>query len=202
MVGPSNRFHVVRFVLLASLLALGVLAAAWSAPSGPAEAQPGTAVARAEAYLSHNAAAMGLRTDLRDLRLAGGSTSLTADHVRFQQTISGVPVFGATVSVSLPKQGDEPARALNRYAGSALNPAIVAPIVPANAVANAAADIGVADAHEMAPAELVYYPTEQKKFVLAWKLTLRTLEPFGDWLVVIDARKRRAAAADEPAPVR
>jgi hypothetical protein len=63
----------------------------------------------------------------------------------------------------------------------------VAPVAPAAAVANAAADIGAPDAREMAPAELVYYPTAQKKFVLAWKLTLRTLEPFGSWLVIADA---------------
>jgi hypothetical protein len=106
VVSPGFRFHPVRYILLASLLALGVLAAVWSAPSGPAEAQSGTAVARAEAYLSQNAHAMGLRSDLRDLRLRPPHEPdrrprpLPADDQRRS-------VFGATVSVSLPKNGGD-----------------------------------------------------------------------------------------------
>ena len=97
-----RRPFLPHLLFAASLLALGVLAAAWSAASGPANAQPGTATARAQAYLSRNAGELGLRANLSDLRLASRRESLTADHVRYQQTVNGVPVFGAYVSVSLP----------------------------------------------------------------------------------------------------
>ncbi len=191
MLVPGNRISAYHLFAFGAVVALASLVAVWSAASGPVHGQPDTATARASAYLSRNAGEMGIRTDLADLRVFSGRESLTADHVRYQQTLNGVPVFGATVTVNLPKDGKAEASTLNRYISGARAAAIVAPVAPANAIANAAASVGAPDAKEMAPAELVYYPTPDKKLTLAWKLTLRTLDPFGDWLVIADAATGR-----------
>jgi hypothetical protein len=119
--------------------------------------------------------------------VAGGRSSLTAEHVRYQQTLNGIPVFGATVSVSLPRNSDAAPWVLNRHAAGARAAKITTPVSPSAAIASAAADIGVSSAEEMAPAELVYYPAKDKTFRLAWKLTLRTTQPYGSWLVIADA---------------
>ncbi|HSP56213.1 MAG TPA: M4 family metallopeptidase, partial [Dehalococcoidia bacterium] len=187
MLVPGNRISAYRLVAFCAVVAIAALALVWSAASGPAAAQPETAVGRASAYLSRNAGAMGLRADLADLRVYDSRESLTADHIRYQQMLNGVPVFGATLTVNLPKDGKAQATTLNRYVSGAKAAAIVAPVAPGNAVANAAASVGAPDAREMAPAELVYYPTPDKKLTPAWKLTLRTLDPYGDWLVIADA---------------
>ncbi|HSP55341.1 MAG TPA: M36 family metallopeptidase, partial [Dehalococcoidia bacterium] len=187
----GTRIPVHQIIAIIAVTALTAMALVWSAASGPAAAQPETVVGRASAYLSRNAGAMGLRADLADLQVYDSRESLTADHIRYQQTLNGVPVFGATLTVNLPKDGKAQATTLNRYISGAKAAAIVAPVAPESAVANAAASVGAPDAREMAPAELVYYQTPDKKLTLAWKLTLRTLDPFGDWLVIADAATGR-----------
>jgi hypothetical protein len=130
--------------------------------------------------LSDVAAAHGLRPDLADLRVAGVSRGLSGEHVRFQQTLNGVPVFGAGVAVTLPK-GDSPAAFTSRYDArpAAQGMALAMPS------ALAAAARGPGDV-EVRPPELVYAPSG-KTLVPAWQLTVRSEEPRGTWVVLVDA---------------
>jgi Zn-dependent metalloprotease len=142
--------------------------------------------ARADSYLSENATAFGLQSgDLGGLRLVGTRSSLTADHVRYQQVMNGVPVFGATVSVAVPRDRSREPIVNSRYSSAR---ASGGPITHTLAQSGAAAAAGLAGAVEdAAPAELVYFPTGDKTLAPAWKHLLRTTDPYGSWLVVIDA---------------
>ena len=45
-----------------------------------------------------------------DLRVVGQRQSRTGTHVRFQQTLNGIPVFGAGVTVSIPNVAPQKVR--------------------------------------------------------------------------------------------
>jgi hypothetical protein len=135
-------------------------------------------VQRARAHLARVAPVEGIRPDLADLRVSGVRRGLSGEHVRFEQTLNGVPVFGAGVTVSLPGGGDEP------VVSSSYDRRPTAPATALSAAAPAAAhrpgDV------PMGEPELVYAPSH-KKLVPAWKLTVRSTDPFGTWLVLADA---------------
>jgi len=168
-------------LLLAAAAALALL----SAQTGTA--QPIDPVQRARAFLEDNATELNLRPGLTDLRAADHRQSLTGEHVRFQQTRGGVDVFGATVTVSLPGNGDKPL-VRSRYASL---PASAAPVAVSRVTALEAAvgHIGATpgDTTEVAPARLTYFPTSDKTLTPAWQLTVRTTRPYGTWLVLADA---------------
>jgi len=145
-------------------------------------------VERARRHLIENARELGLRPEFSDLRLVDQLRSLTGDHVRFQQTVNDVPVFGALVSVSLPDGEHEPVVG-SRYAANGRAPAGVSGGGPAAALESAVRQIGAGqDAlAEAAEPALVYFPGPDKKLVPAWQLSVRTTEPLGSWLVLVDA---------------
>jgi len=161
--------------LVALAVTLAVLAA-----GRPTDAQPNDPVQRARSHLAANAGDYGLSPDLADLRLSGRTRGLSADHVRFQQTRNGVPVFGAGVSVALPASGSP--LVVSRYDASPASPAAPAlsPDSALDVATTAAGDV------EASPATLVY-AASGKMLVPAWQLTLRTAEPRGTWLVLVDA---------------
>ncbi len=173
------------------LLVLTVVALATAALSRPAPTQ-GASLTRATEYLRQNAVGLGLQPGLVDLRLAGHKQSLTADHYRYQQTIGGVPVLGATVVVSVPKNSSKQPRVVNHYAAAAravIGQPAAALVSPGRALAQAASALG-SDVREMAFPELVYVAGDDKRFALAWKLTLETEDPFGHWMVLVDGAGR------------
>src|SRR3990170_2360550 len=92
---PRSRQVLLSILALAAALLLtGNQTAAF---------QPGDPVSAARQHLIRNAQRLGLSADLHDLREVSVRQSLSGQHVRFQQTINGIPVFGGDVTVSLPK---------------------------------------------------------------------------------------------------
>lgn len=168
------------------LLAVGVIFATGLFRPEPTQ---GASLARATDYLRQHAVALGLQPGLEDMQAVGHKASLTADHFRYQQTIGGVPVLGAQVLVSVPRDGRGEPRVLNHYAAAAraaLRSPAVSPVAPEVAFERARAVLG-SGVRQLAAPELVYVPDSQKRFTLAWRLTLETKEPFGHWTVLSDA---------------
>lgn len=58
-----------------------------------------------KAFLGDAHTALGLKADLSDLRTLRADRTETKNHVRFQQTLNGVPVLGAQVTVHSNKDG-------------------------------------------------------------------------------------------------
>jgi Zn-dependent metalloprotease len=177
-----------RRSLLLPLAALAGITLALLYSGGEAAAQPADPPARARQHLRDNAAALGLRPDTSDLRLADVRESPAGEHVRYQQTIDGVPVFGAYVTVNLPRTAAIDPSVTSRYAAGPAAPATRSRLTPADAsaAALAALDVGPADLRAVPSVELLYFP-DGDGYALAWQVTVPTFDPPASWLVVLDA---------------
>ena len=172
-----------RRVLL-SLLALA--AALLLAGNQTAAFQPGDPVSAARQHLIRNAQRLGLSADLHDLREVSVRQSLSGQHVRFQQTINGIAVFGGDVTVSLPK-GHAPF-VLSRYRSgpSATVDAVRLDRDAAIAAAGAAVIPEGGGLRGEVAVEPVYFDSGAR-YVRAWQLVVPTADPVASWLVVLRA---------------
>jgi len=148
----------------------------------------------ARAFLTDNAAVFGLGA-ADDVRVRDVTTDdLGLTHIRLQQTVGGVPVFGGDAYVHLDRQG-----AVYSYSGTLQPDAAALSTTPAvsEAVALASARIAVGvtaerAANELADwtpsAHLVVYPTESG-LRLAYHARLYAERPFpANWEVFVDAQ--------------
>jgi len=184
-----------------ALIALAVLVAAlamWG--ERPAVSEADGPVARAEAYLRENAVNLGLRSDLRDLRLTGLREGRSAQHVRYQQVMDGVPVFGRYVTVSLPLGGKGAAGRpfLSSRPRSWARPASSGRLLSADqalAIVGKAIPLAPANLRGAVSSELVYYPVDASssggQLAPAWQIVAPTIEPLGSWLFVVRADNGR-----------
>jgi len=179
-----------HFSKLSALGLLGVaLTIGGSLLLGPSTAQSDDPVIRAQQLLLERSAADGFRLDLSDLRLLTVRLGLSAEHVRYQQTVNGLPVFGAYVSVSLPKDRQVAPLLVSRYVADLRSNTSVPALTSAEALAIALGQIGAdsSDLQSPASSELVYYAAGKRGYVLAWQVVAPTLNPLGSWLVFVDA---------------
>jgi hypothetical protein len=146
---------------------------------------PPDPLSRAETFLAENAGEIGLESGVNDLRLAGRRESLTAEHVRYQQFVNGLPVFGATVSVSIPRDESFDPVVSSRYSRAVAAESAVD--LSAARSRQVAAKVVPGQPEEVAPVALVYFPTPEKTLVPAWQHLIRTTEPAGSWVVLVDA---------------
>ena len=184
---------VKRLASLAALAAAVAIFGAWT-EAGLASSQGGGPVARARDYLQADADHLGLRPDLEDLRLIDVREGLSGHHLRYQQTLAGLPVFGRFVTVSVPKDQRSPVPPLmiSRY-----RPGVAQPMGGPMMMAHEAVRV-VSDSVSLASdnlrgglsAGLVYYPIEEGKaeeYVLAWQITAPTLRPLASWMFILRA---------------
>ncbi|MBI3620133.1 hypothetical protein HY214_03265 [Candidatus Roizmanbacteria bacterium] len=146
----------------------------------------------AKQFLRDNASKYSLQTDLSTLKFLETVSSLGADHVRFQQLYQGITVYGNYVSVSVSKNGARAPQVTNGYDGSISLPSIVAKISADDASANARTSVLLKEELRGPVAtELIIYPQgmsgKYRRYILAWKVKIRSREPPGDWEVFIDA---------------
>ena len=159
--------------------------------SAPSSDTPGAVSAR---FLADNAAVFGLRSGDDVITRSVDRDDLGLTHVRVQQTIGGVPVFGGDAVVHLDRTG-----AVYAFSGH-LRPAPDAAARPQAllsadaALAAARADVGVTEeraADELSDwtpdAHLVYLPTGDG-LALAYHVRLYQDAPFpANWNVFVDA---------------
>ncbi len=149
----------------------------------------------ARAYLSDRAGQFGLTRGGDDLVLDAVQVVPGGSHVRFVQSIDGVPVYRADLVVSLNADGDHVTAVASNY-----DPSI-------DQGTSTMATLSVAEAREIAIASLgidgapqfTGDMTEGLWIVrdediagstphLAWRITVPVMDPLGDWEVFVDAR--------------
>ena len=151
------------------------------------EAGPGGDVVEvARAYLRANAGRHGLKPDLSDLKHTGTSSSLTGEHVQFQQTAGGYPVWGATVTVHVDKQRRTEPAVGNRYKQGVVPPRAAASVTREKAAEAAATQVG-GTGRGSSPGDLVLFPAKDGGYRLAWDLQVSSGKPGGSWEVLVDA---------------
>ncbi len=148
----------------------------------------GSAEATARAYLRREAAHFGWQQPDRTLTVDRVRTTPYATHVRFQQTLAGLPVYGRYVQVNLNARG-RPTLMLSGYEPQM--DAYAARFDPtprlsaAEAVAEARRRLAQSDAPTTSP-ELVVWPSEPPRLV--WHFVLWPQDQPDEWAVLVDAR--------------
>jgi len=181
-----------RIILVALASAVGVLTM-W-ADTVPAGSQGDGPLARAEAHLRGNADRLGLRPDLQNLELIAVREGLSGQHVRYQQTLGGVPVFGRFLTVSLPNDERTPVPPLviSRYRPG-IRPSPSAPSLTAQEALDAvgsSVSLLPGNLRGAVSVDLIYYPIgggKGEEHVLSWQVVAPTVEPLGSWLFVLRA---------------
>ena len=185
--------RLTQGIILSGLGVAIAMLVAW-ADAGPAASQGDEPALRAQAYLRANADRLGLSPQLQDLRLLGVRESLSGQHVRYQQTLSGVPVFGRFLTVSLPRDRRAPLPPL--LTGRIRPRATAVPRTPAIAAADAMTVVGRSvplspdNLRGAVSSELVYFPLGDERsaeHVLSWQIIAPTIDPLGSWLFIVRA---------------
>ncbi|MFV2044259.1 MAG: hypothetical protein ACC700_13640, partial [Anaerolineales bacterium] len=172
-----------RLLAISMLILLGALGGGTSVAHSE-ELDP---VEIARRYLGENSERYGFGPNLDDLEVVLVKESLAASHVRFQQTVNGIPVFEAYITVSINKDRGEVVQEVSRYQAGATAIEIDGELDEQEALDIARQSIGVrSEPRGKATAAQIYYPAGND-LVLAWQVLYPALEPLGDWLVIVRA---------------
>lgn len=144
-----------------------------------------------------------INTYLGDLRMKRGSTELTriemrrglgSQHTRFQQILSGHPVYNAYVSVHQGVDGRIRRLHTSYTSDQKILGASQAAITHAQAeyIARQSAGeregMGVAELRlPSRSGRLIWFPRQDGQLILAWELMIFTDLPLGDFLTIVDA---------------
>jgi Zn-dependent metalloprotease len=145
----------------------------------------GTPEEAAKAFLADNTALFGFQAKASDLEVVSVKESPSGTHVRFQQTVGGIPVYRGDVLVNLNRQG-EISSVSNDY-----RPGFTAP-TRANLSAEQAYDIAYREAGINGrlmgepTKKLLVFPKGDQGY-LAYRVTIPAENPLGDWEVFVDA---------------
>ncbi|HEU4713009.1 MAG TPA: M36 family metallopeptidase [Pyrinomonadaceae bacterium] len=168
------------------------------------EAKPkkGTAEEIAVGFLKKIAPDLKIESNLKQLKLDTVKESILGKHVLYQQYHDGTPITGAWVRVDINDKGE-----VYNVMNDLLPETVIAKIDKAAASAKAKAGDATApqltaddarqralDTEQQVPnakkevvsSELVFYPHDNTP-TLAWKVIIRTLEPYREYKIYLDA---------------
>ncbi|MBZ5200137.1 peptidase M4 family protein [Planomicrobium chinense] len=158
------------------------------------EKQVGSTAAHALDYLKKNEKHVGVAQPDKNLKVKNiQKDSLGMKHIRFNQTVKGIPVEGAEVVVHYNKQ-DELVSVNGSHVPEATEEIDTSAVVSESAAVEAAKQAVNAPAQleETPSAELVIYPFEGTNH-LAYKVNVNFLgEKPGNWFAFIDAKSGKA----------
>ncbi len=157
----------------------------WAIDAGGGGGGDPEAVARS--VLAKQADALGLAAVLDGLEFVSARESLLAHHVRFRQTVGGVPAADGEVVVSLSKR-DDSARVFDSTRPVAGDPPARQPRIASDGALDAAwARLRVHGALLTVPhAALVQVP-DGSSWRLAYAVDIGSTAPRGDWRCFVDA---------------
>jgi len=140
----------------------------------------------ARQFFAQYGALYAIRDQAQELTLARvDRDDLDMQHVRFNQTVNGVPVFGGQMIVHL--RGDE-ITAVNGKYFSNVSVNTSPRLTQAEALTGVLADVGDAEAEFRAErSELVVFVDEAQQPCLAWKINAFSWKNLGNWLYFVDA---------------
>ncbi len=147
----------------------------------------GSAEATARVYLRLEAARFGWQQPDRTLMLDRVRITPYASHVRFRQTLAGVPVYGRTVQVNLNRRG-QPSLVFSGYEprldiyADRFDP--TPHLSATEAVTEARRQLVQPEAPTSMP-ELVVWPSDPPR--LAWHFVLWPQDRPDEWVVLVDA---------------
>ncbi len=147
----------------------------------------GSAEATARAYLRQEAMHFGWRQPDRTLAVDRVRTTPYAMHVRFRQTLAGLPVYGRYVQVNLNRRG-RPTLVLSGYDPRLDAYAAYFDSTPRLSATEALAEARRRLAQPGAPTttpELVVWPSDPPR--LAWHFVLWPQDRPDEWAVLVDA---------------
>jgi len=140
----------------------------------------------ARQFFAEYGALYAMRDQAQELTLARiDHDGLDMQHVRFDQTVNGVPVFGGQMIVHL--RGDEITAVNGKYFPN-VSVDTSPRLTQAEALASVLADIGDAEAtFNAGRSGLVVYVDEAQQPYLAWKVNAFSWKNLGNWLYFVDA---------------
>lgn len=184
------RSKSIPALIKAGVLAGLVVAILLSTPPSPAAVAgpPPDPIAVARTHLQTWLRAQGAEADASDFALLGERKSLAGRHVHFQQTINGLPLFGAYVTVNLGTTGNNATLVTGDVAPDIRSSAGLASVTASQAIAIARSAVAApANFRGSATATAVYFPTDEERAARSWQVRLQSFEPLGDWLVIVSA---------------
>ncbi|MDJ0835471.1 MAG: hypothetical protein QNK37_03080 [Acidobacteriota bacterium] len=142
----------------------------------------------AEAYLKDQWQRFGLEKEARNLKLERVTHSLLGTHYFYRQQLQGLPVEGASVVVSVAKDGS-----ISKVFNSTWP--VYSPVAARSSIHLSKEDaMDVSWQHLRVHGELMIEPTGTKAwmvedgvFRLIWRVRMHTTAPVGDWSLAIDA---------------
>jgi len=138
----------------------------------------------AREFLAEYAGQLGITNDASELRLIQTQRSLSAYHLRFQQTYKGIPVFASQILININfDQTISSVKSDCRQIGDIdTTPAITS----AEAERLAENNIGVEAYRGRPESELVVFAAKGEAN-LCWRVLIPAEKPIGDWQVFVDA---------------
>ncbi|HEU4768282.1 MAG TPA: M36 family metallopeptidase [Pyrinomonadaceae bacterium] len=163
------------------------------------KSKPGTPQEVAERFLKKIAPDLKIGADLKQLHFDEVKESILGKHVLFQQHHDGTPISGAWVRVDIDDKGQiynvlndlvpAPVIAKVEKASNKVNAEATSPQLTADAASERALETEQQvpqSKKEVISHELVFYPHD-KMPTLAWKVVMRTLEPYREYKLYLDA---------------
>jgi hypothetical protein len=149
---------------------------------------PGTPEQAARAYLEDHRSLLRVQSASSILRTEEIQTVPGGAHVRFQQIVQGLPVFRAGVVVSLNNE-NQVGMVINNCQPDAIPPAVIPNFDGGRALQLARQALGGTGRTVGKPpqTELMVYRDSTGVSHLAYRVTLVTEEPAGDWEILVDA---------------
>lgn len=153
------------------------------------DCDPGAPLNRGEAgarsFLSTHAASLGLSEDLVDLQTVEVKNGIAGTRTLFAQTIDGLAVHDAYVSVNQGPDGSVETVYSTYRPLTATAPA--APSLARRAAEEAAQRAaGITDLRHPSRSELVWLAAPGSRARLTWRLLIYSDEPLGDFLTLVD----------------
>ncbi len=159
-----------------------------------------TPEATVRSFLTQNAATLRLKTGPDELKLIQDVASPIGRHLRFQQYVNHIPVFGGIVAVYLDKYGKvrqlntdhEPGLPVQPPGGAGMCTRAEAEKIARGAIKEPFTlrpNVGISSAQ-------YYYPTEAG-LALCWGVTIPTAKPVHHWRVFVDAYKRTVLSLED-----
>ncbi len=151
----------------------------------------------AESFLTQHATELGLKegTPLADLAFSYEKGTPSGAHLRYDQTVDGVPVYRAEVVVKVNTHGQVSSVQNNLYAD--LKVATKPTLDGAQALAIAKGVVNPTGRSLMEPKATLNVVVSRTGPRLAWLVQMPVEAPMGDWLVFVDATDGQVFGAED-----
>jgi hypothetical protein len=151
-------------------------------------------------FLNKNRKILKVKTSEKELRLIQNVESSIGRHLRFQQYINDIPVFGGIVAVHFDKYGNIRQLNTDHELDSLAKPPITAKVCTkgeAEKIARGAIEEPITlRPNAVIGIEQFYFPAE-KALILSWCVTIPTIKPVHHWRVFIDAYTKAVLNIDD-----